>query len=131
MTAAVNEIADARRPHVLYRFYDAAGALLYVGITCNRRARFAAHRKAPWASEAVRSTVEPYPDRTSAHAAEIAAIAAEHPRHNVNHRPYAASRTPVTADYAAYIARLVAAAPPLTDEQRDRLSALLRPAGAR
>jgi hypothetical protein len=33
------------------------------------------------------------------------------------------------ADYAAHIARVVAEAPPLSPAQRDRISALLRPAG--
>ena len=40
------------------------------------------------------------------------------------------ARDLATARIAEYVTRVVDAAPPLTPEQRDRIAALLRPAGA-
>lgn len=70
----------------LYRFYDAAGGLLYVGITLNPKARFTDHRhEKPWWHEVSTIKLETHPTREAALAAERLAIIAEHPMHNVVH----------------------------------------------
>lgn len=70
-------------PWQLYRHYDAAGTLLYVGISHNALIRLTDHKlKASWFSQIRRIEIEHFPDRASAFAAEAAAIAAEKPKHN-------------------------------------------------
>ena len=77
------EIGD-EAPTTLYRLYDAADALLYVGITGNLEVRFATHASLkPWWPEVGRRTVELYATRTSAAEAELEAIGLERPLHNV------------------------------------------------
>ncbi len=74
------------KTHALYRFFDEAGDLLYVGITVDIGARWNAHSKdKPWWSDVRSCTVEPHPDRPAVLAAERAAIVAERPKHNVVH----------------------------------------------
>lgn len=71
----------------LYRHFDAAGTLLYVGITAKMKARQAAHAKgAPWAAEIAKITHEWLPTREEALAAEAMAIRDEAPRFN-RYRP--------------------------------------------
>ncbi|SES04203.1 GIY-YIG nuclease family protein [Streptomyces qinglanensis] len=84
-------------PTALYRFYDGDDALLYVGITHNVEQRFAAHAvKAPWWHEAARQTVEWYDSRAAALAAELHAIRAERPRHNIAGSPWASGPRELT-----------------------------------
>lgn len=70
----------------LYRMFDAADDLLYIGISNNfgRRWKQEAESKEwyPWVH---RQTVEWYDSRTEALDAEELAIKAEHPKHNVQH----------------------------------------------
>lgn len=83
------------RPTCLYRFYDAEDQLLYVGITLHLPQRWASHaHDKSWWAEVARCTVEHHPDRISAGAAELTAIAAEHPRHNIVGRRRVESSTP-------------------------------------
>ena len=50
----------AERYHALYRFYDTADCLLYVGITANLLYRLSSHVETkPWWHEVARMTVEP------------------------------------------------------------------------
>lgn len=73
--------------HALYRFYDADATLLYVGITGSLFRRISRHGKtAPWQGDVAHITVEWHPDRTSAAAAEHAAVLDERPRYNRNLR---------------------------------------------
>lgn len=73
-------------PHALYRFYDAARNLLYVGITLDPGSRWKQHaHDKPWWHEVTSTTIETYPDRASVLEAERAAIIAERPRYNVVH----------------------------------------------
>jgi hypothetical protein len=68
----------------LYRFYDGAGRLLYVGITMRLPVRFEEHEKQqPWWHDAVGATFEHFPDRAAAERAEAPAIHLEQPLHNV------------------------------------------------
>jgi hypothetical protein len=60
----------------LYRFYDASGVLLYVGITCKPYLRFATHRKrTDWWELADSCQLERFPTRAAALGAETDAIA--------------------------------------------------------
>lgn len=69
--------------HYLYRHFNAAGALLYVGITRNVRIRNNVHNYAsPWWSDVSSTTVEELPTRNDALLAEELAIEAERPIHN-------------------------------------------------
>src|SRR5687767_14669939 len=73
-------------PQSLYRFYDAAGRLLYIGITVDVTIRWSSHtRGKPWWKDVVRATVEHHPNRAAVLAAEEAAIKAEKPLYNVTH----------------------------------------------
>ncbi|MFD8577366.1 GIY-YIG nuclease family protein [Streptomyces virginiae] len=73
-------------PTALYRLRDRSGALLYVGITSNLGRRWNTHAdgKRWWADVATRS-IEWFPTREHALAAEVQAIRAEQPRYNVQH----------------------------------------------
>ncbi len=72
----------------VYRFFNAADELLYVGITGDPRARWAQHAaEKAWWPDVVRHTVEWLPSREEALAAKAAAITAEAPLHNVAGTP--------------------------------------------
>lgn len=72
------------KPQTLYRMYDTLGTLLYIGITQQQSRRFDQHNQdKPWWSEVAEIRVQHYPDRRAVEIAELAAIAAEHPRYNV------------------------------------------------
>jgi predicted GIY-YIG superfamily endonuclease len=74
----------------LYRFFDADGALLYVGITYDTEQRFASHRNSsPWWKDVADESVEWFDTRPLALAAELEAIRTERPRHNVLGSPWA------------------------------------------
>lgn len=87
--------------HTLYRFYNTAGDLLYVGITNNPPGRFGKHRQEKqWWSNVARITLEQYETRAELAQAESLAIRAERPIHNVR------------GNKDAIIQRLVEASPP-------------------
>jgi predicted GIY-YIG superfamily endonuclease len=67
----------------LYRHYDAAGTLLYIGIATNPMERTDSHlRVAAWADQIASVTVERHPSRDAALRAERLAVVAERPLHN-------------------------------------------------
>jgi predicted GIY-YIG superfamily endonuclease len=78
-------------PTALYRLQDRKRTLLYVGITNNLAWRWKTHAadKEWWPEVATRS-IEWFPTRDRALAAEAAAIRAERPLHNVQHNKRAA-----------------------------------------
>jgi predicted GIY-YIG superfamily endonuclease len=79
-------------PTALYRFFDTAGRLLYVGITVDIGVRWKHHSKGKeWWADVVRATVTHYPTRDAALAAEKAAIRAEKPIWNIIHNQRAAT----------------------------------------
>jgi predicted GIY-YIG superfamily endonuclease len=90
----------APRPHFLYRWHDADGVLLYVGITATPERREAHHsRRAWWAQYAVSCTFDPEPcsqTRQEAEVRERAVIQQERPVFNLR-----SSATPLdrVADY--------------------------------
>lgn len=71
------------RPTSVYRFFDKTGALLYVGITHNPGSRWSGHTSRAWWQDVANTSIEPYPDRASAQAAEKRAILDEQPRYNL------------------------------------------------
>jgi hypothetical protein len=77
---------DAPGEQSLYRHFDAAGELLYVGVSISAVARLSEHARASrWASQIARVDIERHPTREAALAAEAAAIKAERPRYNTQH----------------------------------------------
>lgn len=80
-------------PTDLYRFFDSAGQLLYVGISLSAAARASQHRaEKPWWGDVARMDVEHYDNRTDAARAELTAIKTERPLHNVVGNPAARRR---------------------------------------
>lgn len=75
----------------LYRLYDAAGSLLYVGISADPEYRWKQHSwgadSSTWWPQVTRKAVEWFPNRDAAYEAETAAIKAEDPVHNRTMRP--------------------------------------------
>lgn len=70
--------------HILYRFFNADGELLYIGVTQDPTARFKSHQHdKSWFSEVATSTMEHFTSRQELMAAELAAIQRESPRHNI------------------------------------------------
>lgn len=71
--------------HEVYRLYDGADRLLYVGYSGNlvERLRKHSHRNGqPWWPSVAYCTVERFPTQSDALAAEVEAIKAEAPAHN-------------------------------------------------
>lgn len=70
----------------LYRFFDKAGTLLYIGISHTIPRRLDQHQDTkPWYHEVARITVEHHPDRAAALGFEERAIKAERPKYNIVH----------------------------------------------
>lgn len=77
---------DKPVPQTLYRFFNANGDLLYIGVTANAHRRITDHRdEKEWWTEIQTITLEHFPDRDSVLKAERAAIKAELPLYNVVH----------------------------------------------
>lgn len=86
------------QPTAVYRLYDSADALLYIGIAIVPRRRWAFHAYTkPWWPQVKRATVQWWPNFTEARRREAAAIRVEQPRHNVTHHPV---NGPTTRDIA-------------------------------
>ncbi|GAA1025657.1 hypothetical protein GCM10009557_00420 [Virgisporangium ochraceum] len=72
----------------MYRLYDDAGSLLYIGASHNPEQRWRDHRKEKlWRARMASMTVEWYSDRAAAESAEKEAIATEEPEYNVRETP--------------------------------------------
>jgi predicted GIY-YIG superfamily endonuclease len=68
----------------VYRLYDDQDVLLYVGVAKTFGKRWTQHASAKsWWPEVQRQTVEWFPDRDAAFAAEGIAMRDERPRHNI------------------------------------------------
>lgn len=71
-------------PTTLYRLYNAADELLYVGIAGNPGRRFEQHRKdKPWWGDVATTRLQHFSTREEAMAAELEAIRTENPTHNI------------------------------------------------
>lgn len=67
----------------VYRHFDDAGLLLYVGLSVNVAARMSAHSAgSEWFDRVARVEIEKHPTREDALNAEAVAIVIEAPRHN-------------------------------------------------
>lgn len=76
----------------LYRYFDAIGRLLYVGVTRTPQNRASAHRSwSPWIGEAVRIEYERYPE-WFAYAQEKLAVELDAPKYNVVGAPIETQR---------------------------------------
>lgn len=69
-------------PAALYRHYDKAGRLLYVGISLSPTYRLAQHRKSHWHGQIARVDIEWHLSQERAARAEVHAIRRERPLHN-------------------------------------------------
>lgn len=74
---------DSPERTALYRYLDAEGRPLYIGITSHLKDRTTAHAHSRWAQEAASFTVEWYPGDAEAAAAETLAIRTERPLYNL------------------------------------------------
>lgn len=82
MTARGQRIEYEDRPHFVYRHYDAAGRLLYVGLTMNPERRPYERGRRPWFDKSVRVDIVGPMSRAEGVKAERRAIADEEPLHN-------------------------------------------------
>ncbi len=100
-------------PHALYRFYDASGVLLYVGITADPGVRFKKHRgDKAWWTEVANIRIAKHPTRTAVLAAERRAIREERPLWNIAHHDAAqAVRSPSGEHWDGH-GRLISSAEP-------------------
>jgi predicted GIY-YIG superfamily endonuclease len=73
--------------HCLYRHYNQAGDLLYVGISTNHRRRSQQHQcGSEWYADVSKITIEWFDDKHSARQAEADAIFNEQPIYNKAHK---------------------------------------------
>lgn len=101
----MSRLAQAEpRPHCVYKHYDTAGVLLYVGCCAELGKRTYAHAIAAWAAFADRVEGQWYPDYRTAKDAETAAIREGAPLFNVHgyapgHEPDEAERHRIAQAY--------------------------------
>ncbi|MFD5570403.1 GIY-YIG nuclease family protein [Streptomyces cadmiisoli] len=82
-TRATAEPSPAPERTAVYRLYDEAEQLLYVGVAVDPPVRFRQHRRdKPWWSQVNLREVEWFDDREAALKVEAEAIVRELPRHN-------------------------------------------------
>lgn len=73
--------------HVLYRMYDAHGALLYVGLTTEPKSRIRAHEHdKQWWPQVATISLEHFPSKSELRSAERRAVETERPLYNQNLR---------------------------------------------
>jgi HPt (histidine-containing phosphotransfer) domain-containing protein len=77
---------NAGLPHHVYRLFDKAGGLLYIGCSFQPVARREQHNIKPWYEEIASMTSEEFPNLAAARAAEAKAIETESPPHNTAHQ---------------------------------------------
>jgi hypothetical protein len=75
------------RPHFVYRHFNRAGRVIYIGCTVAPRTRLEAHQaKAWWWPQVAKTTHVVFPNREYGFYMEAKAIAEENPRWNIRHR---------------------------------------------
>lgn len=78
----------------LYRYFDAEGTLLYIGVTSRINRRMREHyESSAWFAKVTRCEFEQFPDRKSVLDAERNAILSENPLHNNHHKPRSRCRS--------------------------------------
>ena len=87
LLSAKEAAAEAKATHrrgTVYRFFNQAGDLLYIGSTGASYERFRGHeRTQPWWTEVASVTIEHHATREDASIAEMKAILTEHPRYDI------------------------------------------------
>lgn len=73
----------APRPAAVYRLYDEAGRLLYIGSAYDPKERCKAHRSRSWWPDVTHREEEWHDSRVGAYIAELEAIRTEEPPHNL------------------------------------------------
>lgn len=71
----------------LYRHYNSAGTLLYVGISISTLNRLSQHAISPWCDDIARVDIQYFESRAAALGAEQEAIKTECPLFNRAHKP--------------------------------------------
>lgn len=72
----------------VYRLFNSAGEILYIGCSCKPESRWKAHRTLKtWWPEVASNTVDWYDALQEAEAAERSAILAERPKYNIVYTP--------------------------------------------
>jgi predicted DNA-binding transcriptional regulator AlpA len=79
---SVQTEATDQRQAAVYRLYDSAGTLLYIGSSYNPERRYRDHYPKPWWPLVARREEEWHPSKEAAYVVEMTAIAAEAPVHN-------------------------------------------------
>ncbi|AHB31668.1 endonuclease [Arthrobacter phage vB_ArS-ArV2] len=79
-------------PHDVYEIMNAAGQVLYVGLSMNTERRLLQHRSKPWFAKAVDVRIATYPDLDTAKRAEGLRISEVNPPHNAQREIWAAAR---------------------------------------
>lgn len=88
--------------HALYRFYNAGGVLLYVGITANPSRRMTEHDKSKdWFDKVTGIKIEWFPDRLAVLDAETLAIDVERPMFNIRRPSLPEAQPPLEHEQAA------------------------------
>jgi hypothetical protein len=105
----IRRLADM---HAVYRMFDHAGRLLYIGMTGQAGQRFGSHSQKVWFPLVSMITLEWHTTHAEAYLAETRAIAAERPRYNVAGTPKLAARRGRGQQPAARAAAKPAAPPP-------------------
>lgn len=101
-------VGDRGTKTALYRHFDAAGALLYVGISLHSIERTMAHRVgAHWYRSIARIEIQWLPSRADAMRAEREAITNERPLHNIVRPGCARREAKVEPSRAAFAVRHV------------------------
>lgn len=96
-------------PYYVYRVFDAAGRLIYVGCTkdLNRRLRYHQYGyTAWWNSQAVKVRAKVFPTKAQALLAESAAIRDERPRWNISGK-WCTNRDWTESDFADFVQALL------------------------
>lgn len=89
MDELMDQTTHSHVTHHLYRHFDAAGVLLYVGVSFSAFARLAQHREAShWYSDIASMTIEKFLSRAELLDAESEAIQSERPLHNIIYANY-------------------------------------------
>lgn len=125
-------LAVSAPPATLYRFFDADGVLLYIGITERGAMRWEDHREEKhWWPAVTSCTLEHFESRLEVEAAERSAIKTERPRFNTNHnRPGQRPRRRLTGEFPEEELRANAKLRAEAMAERDRLIMEALAAGA-
>lgn len=93
--AGVPVASGSSSPHnaVVYRLWGSDGRPIRIGSTVDLPTRLSRYRLIEWWPEVVQVTYQPFATLDEARRAEVAAIRAERPVHNVQHKPRADGTT--------------------------------------